>query len=143
MPCLTPMQIVNSAVGANVGLPTTQLTQLAVFIDGFVQKAPAGFKIPSCYIDMTSITNAVGSVTATYTAATDNLSLVTTNNVTVNVMTLPNAIGTGSPAVSNAPPITTQYIGQGTVMMTSSGEFVEVTIGGLKRLIPLFLPTTP
>ena len=141
MPCSSPVQIVQSIGGKPVGLPTAQITALAVYIDGFAQQAPKGFKIPSCYFDLSSLASAVGGTSATYNQSNGTVSLTTQNNTTVQVMTVPSSlVGTGSPTVVSQPPITTQYIGGGDTLLTSTGEFLPVNIGGKVRLIPLFTP---
>ena len=119
--------------------------ELGVYISGHPQKAPKGWKIPACYFDLASLASSVGTLNVTTTATTATFTDVTNNVTTViNVPTLPNSPSKGGIVdISAEPPISTQFIGGGTILLTEPMGWLPVTIGGVAYAAPLYPVKTP
>lgn len=145
MPCQDPFELtINKNVVPGVPNPSPRY-DLLVDINGHPQKAPKGWKIPSCYFDLASLATAIGTLTVTKTATTATFTDVT-NNVTtiINVPVTPQTpLAATALTTNDKPPVTTQYIGGGKVLLTEPDGLFPVTIGGVLYGLPLYLVVTP
>ena len=145
MTCTDPISVVlNRTKVPGVPNPSPHY-ELLVDINGHPQKAPKGWKIPACYFDLASIANAVGTLTVTTTGNTATFtSVVSGTTTTIDVPKLPaSPAPLVAVAVQNQPPITTEYIGGGTVLLTEPAGWLPVTIGGVTYAMPLYSVVTP
>ena len=145
MPCQDPFELtLNRNVVPGVPNPSPRY-DLLVDVNGHPQKAPKGWKIPACYFDLASIANAVGTLTVTTSGSTATFtSVVSGTTTTIDVPKLPaSPAPLVAVAVQNQPPITTEYIGGGTVLLTEPAGWLPVTIGGVTYAMPLFPVVTP
>lgn len=145
MPCTNAFDLtVNTTPVPGIPNPSPRY-DLLVAENGQPQKAPKGWKIPSCYFDLAGIATAIGTLTVTTSPNTATFTSVTNNVTTViNVPVIPTQPSPLATVATQAqPPVTTQFIGGGNVLLTEPAGWLPVTIGGKVYAMPLFDVVTP